>query len=103
MHRMIRYFPPKTLVTALAAALLAGCAVGPDYLRPDANLPAAYTAGGEAAAAQVQKDWWRLFNDASLNDLVTRALIANTDLMIAVARVAGKDAQIVMAVGIAGP
>jgi NodT family efflux transporter outer membrane factor (OMF) lipoprotein len=78
---------------ACAAALLAGCAVGPDYQRPqDAviNAPAAngaFAGAGEKAftGGQAPSRWWRLYGDASLNRLVDQALAANTDLRAAAA------------------
>jgi len=76
-------------IAPLALALaLAGCAIGPDYLRPAASLPAAF---GEAApvaqSTAVDNRWWTLFEDATLNDLVEQALKNNADLRSAVARV----------------
>ena len=75
---------PLTRMVALAAA---GCAVGPDFRRPDAPVAAQYTAGapvtGTIAAdgkAQVftvgkrlQADWWRLFGSPALNALIVQA------------------------------
>jgi NodT family efflux transporter outer membrane factor (OMF) lipoprotein len=71
----------------LAAAALTGCAVGPDYRQP-ATVPHAEggfvstpTAG--AAAAEPPGDWWRLYNDPVLDDLIVKAFAANTDLRVA--------------------
>lgn len=78
------------LVATLTLLALAGCAVGPDYKRPEATLPEAYVASTEAApAAQVpvEKEWWKLFQDATLNDLVRQAQEHNHDLLLAVAQV----------------
>ena len=78
------------LVATLTLLALAGCAVGPDYKRPEATLPEAYVATAEAApAAQapVEKEWWKLFQDATLNDLVRQAQEHNHDLLLAVAQV----------------
>lgn len=80
-----RYVPAAAL-----AVLLAGCAVGPDYQRPEAALPGEFTVATSQAdqpAAAVKKDWWTLFQDATLNELVTQALAYNHDLLSAVARV----------------
>ncbi len=81
---------PRAGASALVAALfVSACAVGPDYERPGVALPATYEASvaNDAMTAAVQKDWWRLFGDAALDDLVARALAANNDLLIALARV----------------
>src|SRR5712691_6091542 len=68
--------------------LLAGCAVGPNYKRPQtsvansfANAPTNVVSPDEAALAT----WWRGFNDARLERLVDRAMTNNHDLRIATA------------------
>ena len=83
-------FSRRYLPVAALAVLLAGCAVGPDYQRPEAVLPGEFTAATSQAdqpAAPVKKDWWTLFQDATLNELVAQALSYNHDLLAAVARV----------------
>lgn len=87
-----------TRLTPIAlAALLSGCAIGPDYLRPSAWLPSAFT--GTPAVAEVapsnpaiNAEWWSLFQDPTLDRLVTAALKDNTDLRIAISRVDQADA-----------
>lgn len=86
-------------ITPIALALtLSGCAIGPDYLRPANLLPALF---GEAQPAEtvrlatnpaIDPRWWTLFNDATLNDLIDRALVNNADLRLAIARVEQADA-----------
>jgi len=82
---------PGGLAGLAMIALLAGCAVGPDYKRPDIALPAAYPATTGSAAGneqgRVSDEWWTLYNDTTLNDLVTGALHNNTDLQRAVAQI----------------
>ena len=79
-----RSFTSPTGLAGLAMiVLLTGCAVGPDFKRPDVTLPAAYpgAAGSTGAAAEQGKlsaDWWTLYSDATLNELVTSALQNNT-------------------------
>ena len=74
---------------ACIALLLTACAVGPDYQRPMASLPAQYTepVSADTQTTAIVRDWWTLFNDAQLNELVTRALARNFDLQRAVARI----------------
>ena len=91
-HDSSRRFARLPFVMAASlAALLSGCAVGPDYRRPDAALPGAFTATppqtATTPAAPIKKDWWTLFQDSTLNDLVSQALIHNHDLLAAIARV----------------
>ena len=72
------------LAAALTALTLAGCAIGPDYQRPSAALPASFDASPtRAASAAVQADWWVLFQDATLTQLVERALHHNADVRLA--------------------
>ncbi len=61
------------LVTG-AAALLAACTVGPDYVRPTAIAPPAYKEmdGWKTAEPRddaLREDWWAQFGDATLDDL----------------------------------
>jgi multidrug efflux system outer membrane protein len=67
----------------------AGCAVGPDYRRPEVNAPAAFRseAGPREAASLADLPWWEVFDDPVLQGLVREALAGNYDLRIAVARV----------------
>ena len=76
---------------ALVALALTACSVGPDYRRPEIALPSSFTTDASGAGAQtavaVNRQWWRLFNDPTLDALVAQALARNDDLMAAVARV----------------
>ncbi|HEY0294226.1 MAG TPA: efflux transporter outer membrane subunit [Bordetella sp.] len=86
----------STLAALLAALALAGCApVGPDYRLPDqavANRGTANAAFRQQAADarlysrdEAPAQWWRLYNDPQLDDLVRQALQANADLRQAAA------------------
>lgn len=84
--------PKHTLFALTVASLLAGCAVGPDYVRPDAPMPAQFH--GQAAMdlrhAATNADlatWWTGFGDPQLTRYVTIALDQNLDLAQASARV----------------
>ena len=81
---------------ALVLIALAGCMVGPDYQRPSTELPGTFPGAGPADAASelVQSDWWRLFGDPVLDDLVDTALDNNTDIVQAVARIEEADANL---------
>ena len=90
----------ELLTMTMAAALilaLAGCASGPDYVRPEVALPAQWPdapvlAAGAAQAAALP-DWHAFFTDARLQVLITRALEHNRDLRIATARISEAKAQ----------
>ena len=73
---------------ALALALLAGCTtVGPDYQRPDVSLPNSFSLGEKAETPEIPLEWWRLYGDPKLDELVAAAMARNADLRLAAARV----------------
>ncbi len=82
----------------LAPALLLGAcaAVGPDYQRPAVNLPGAYpdAPADIPGAAAVPAEWWKLYGDQRLDELVASALARNADMRIAVARIEETDANL---------
>lgn len=79
----------RTFLLPLSAiALLTGCvAVGPDY-SPPAPRPLSGFGPSPAGlgAGDVEIAWWRIFDDPALTELIRRALAANHDVGIAVAR-----------------
>ncbi|WP_232628253.1 efflux transporter outer membrane subunit [Methylobacterium sp. Leaf118] len=91
---------------ALAAALAlstSGCLVGPDYTRPSVETPLGFKQGGlrEDSLAHVQSkkgwrianpsdaaergDWWRVFNDATLDRLIRSVDVDNQNLRAQIA------------------
>lgn len=82
------------LTLALASiGMIGGCAVGPDYQRPEAALPQQFASDSNGAGQQqLQPEWWKQFNDPLLNRLVASALEKNTDVQRALARVEETDA-----------
>ena len=78
------------LLTIVAgAALLAGCAVGPHYVRPTTTPPEMFRGhvGPQEAASLADLPWWNVFQDPTLQQLLQEALASNYDLRLAVARV----------------
>jgi multidrug efflux system outer membrane protein len=78
----------RATLPALCALLLSGCAVGPDYKRPDAAAPGAYReqpASAPGSAADLA--WWDLYRDPRLTELIRSALANGYDARIAAARV----------------
>jgi multidrug efflux system outer membrane protein len=90
------------LQTIALAALTAGCAVGPDYHRPSADVPPAWqpqapwhqAAPGDTA---LKGNWWELFGDPELNPLVEQALAGNQNLRVAAARLQQSRDQLTIA------
>lgn len=80
----------RPLMPALAAALLAACAAGPDYVRPALPVPASFGHAAVVREAAPPEDagevFWRGFGDPLLGRLVEQALAANHDLRVALAR-----------------
>ncbi|WP_395608086.1 efflux transporter outer membrane subunit [Pseudomonas sp. B22129] len=82
--------PRHSFALVLGASLLAGCAVGPDYRRPDLPLSNHYleqSAGYDAQSAAALATWWQTFSDPLLTQFVQTALAQNLDLAQASARV----------------
>lgn len=73
---------PLALLLSLA---LSGCAIGPDYQRPELAIPAQFkeAQGWKAAEpgdAQNRGEWWQLYGDEQLSDLVQRLNLSNQNL-----------------------
>jgi outer membrane protein, multidrug efflux system len=93
------------LFLSIVAIAAAGCAVGPDYHPPQAQVPASFAVNearattepaGRSTSTQASVvdtepaeliDWWTKFGDVELDSLATRAIAANHELRIAAARV----------------
>lgn len=67
---------------------LAGCAAGPKYERPAADLPAAFRDVPTEGVKAPTERWWTLYGDAVLDRLIDEALAHNQNLALAAARVA---------------
>ncbi len=103
-NRFTTFFP---LLALAAWGAGAGCTVGPDYHAPTAQTAPAQWAepvgSGTAAGPASLAAWWKNFNDAELDSLITRALHENLDLRIAEARVRQSRAQLGSAKSSLGP
>ncbi|MET1753984.1 efflux transporter outer membrane subunit [Novosphingobium sp. RD2P27] len=88
----------RNIAVLLAATSLGACAVGPDYVAatPPARSEAPFigVTSPEVTTAAPREDWWRLYDDPVLDDLVRDALAANTDVRVAVARIERARAQL---------
>jgi efflux transporter, outer membrane factor (OMF) lipoprotein, NodT family len=78
----------RTLCLAVATAVLAACAAGPDYRAPVPPEVTLRNAAEEAFAPGVAvAQWWAQFDDPVLEKLVGDALLANPDMRLAATRV----------------
>ena len=108
---MTRAFAKRSFLLASAALLLAGCAVGPDFKRPDAPQNAGYAPqalpemkvvadahGGETQRLvigdEVPFEWWKLFKSPALDSLVLKAFKNNPDLAAAQASLRQAQEQV---------
>ncbi len=83
-HRFI------TSASAGIAILFAGCMSGPDYQKPELDLPDTWTQSVPATESETAADlasWWTVFDDPQLTGLVELAQEENLDLKTAVARI----------------
>ncbi|HVY33280.1 MAG TPA: efflux transporter outer membrane subunit [Caulobacteraceae bacterium] len=83
--RAARAIPPCAMALGL---MLAGCAVGPNYVRPSTPIsPTFKEAAGWTPAAPADAldrgDWWSLFNDPALNALEARVKVSNQNVAAA--------------------
>jgi multidrug efflux system outer membrane protein len=68
--------------------LVTGCALGPQYKRPEFHPPADYYTEQQALQnSEADLAWWELFKDPVLQNLIREAFSNNYDLKLAVSRV----------------
>ena len=86
----------RTAVVLPVALTIAGCAVGPEYHRPEVTAPQKFRAqlGPAEAGSLADLPWWQVFNDKALQSLITQALAGNYDLKVAVTRIDEARAQV---------
>jgi len=72
----------KWLVMLWVSLTLTSCAVGPDYERPAAAAPERYKEAPEGLAEVPpgSQQWWNVFDDSKLNELVSRVEVSNQTL-----------------------
>ena len=85
---LCRFMPA---IAAAALTLLTACTVGPNYVRPAAEIPGAYkeVEGWKVAQPKdhlVRGAWWEIFDDPQLNALEEQANISNQSVMVAEAQ-----------------
>ena len=84
------------------ALVFTGCAVGPDYVKPDAPQPQKWLEEEDPLIQSESADlgqWWTVFNDPELNTLIDMAFQQNLSLRIAGIRILEARAQLGIAIG----
>jgi multidrug efflux system outer membrane protein len=77
----------KIIIIGSILLVVAGCAVGPKYARPDLKKPTAYVQASAKSDSITNLKWWDVYKDTALIKLIQQAIDSNLDLSIAVARV----------------
>ena len=98
----IRSHLPGRLSALVLAAMVAGCAVGPTYQVPTSAAPVEWkeqkAAEGWLPAAPADAldrgEWWKLFGDATLDELAARVQVSNQNIAAAVANYAQAQALV---------
>ena len=109
---------PQLAACALVLAL-SGCAVGPDFDKPEAPAASGYapeapapTASTDVAAGEAQRfvqemdipgQWWTLFHSEPLNELIDQALKNNSDLRVAQAALRAANDNVYAQMGVFWP
>src|SRR5579863_595440 len=90
----------KTALLGLVAALglMPGCLMGTKYKRPPVDVPQEYRAPAPEQAAHASslgnEQWWQVYQDPVLTQLIHAAIAQNYDVRIAAARVLEAQAQV---------
>ncbi len=96
----VRLAPVAALL--LSAFLVSGCAVGPDFVKPEAPVSRNWIDAGDPrvkTGPARYKEWWKAFNDPFLDGLIDRAYRDNLSLRVAGVRVLEARAILGIAVG----
>lgn len=90
----------KPALLAAAFTFVAGCDVGPKYVRPDAMAPPAFRGpdntpvSSDAKSSMGDEEWSKVFEEPELQDLIRKALANNYDVRIAAQHILEQQAQV---------
>jgi NodT family efflux transporter outer membrane factor (OMF) lipoprotein len=87
------------ILSGIAALLLGGCTVGPNYQRPSTDVPSSFKENAKFQPAQPRDElakgkWWEVYGDAQLNALEEQVIVSNQTLKQAQAQFAEARAAI---------
>jgi len=100
MTRLISSSRIAAATITAAITLLAGCNVGPKYVRPNYTAPAAFRGADNAPVSSDAKsslgdeEWSKVYQEPELQDLIRKALANNYDLRIAAQHIVEQQAQV---------
>ena len=85
----------RIAATLSGLLLLSACTpIGPNYQRPAFDLPSDYPETSSAQASSIGADWWKLFGDPLLDDLIAGARARNADIRLATAQLEETEAAL---------
>ncbi|WP_343702328.1 efflux transporter outer membrane subunit [Chitinophaga sp.] len=84
----------KYIIAILTAASFAACKVGKDYRRPEVALPEQFVRTPATDSTIAKASWRQFFPDATLQQLITDALVNNFDLQVALKRIEAASAYV---------
>jgi len=77
----------RRFIALAFAVLITGCIIGPDYVRPVVDVPAAFRYEDRGAKEKANTEWWKQFKDPVLGALIDEALANNRNIKIAAANI----------------
>ncbi|MET0292302.1 MAG: TolC family protein [Steroidobacteraceae bacterium] len=86
----------RSAVVVAVAAVLSACAVGPNYKTPKTDVAERFDAQPQLTGAtegEIEREWWKLFDDPLLDELVASAAAGNRDVAAATARLRAARAE----------
>ena len=89
-----RYSSSIRMLLIVMSLLTAGCAMGPDYLRPHIETDEKFRISQTEGQSIANLPWWELLHDEALQRLINQALLENKDLKQAIASVEELQARL---------
>jgi multidrug efflux system outer membrane protein len=77
----------RRLILITLGFLLSGCMIGPDYHRPAVEIPQSYRFEDKEVRDTANTDWWKEFQDPTLDSLIDEALANNKNVKAAAANI----------------
>lgn len=91
MKQYIRKYSLVAICVSVALAVTS-CKIGKSYVRPELNLPEQIV-DNQDSLTLADKNWWEIYTDTTLQNLIQKSLEHNKDMLIAAARIKEMAAQ----------
>lgn len=86
----------RTVIGLCLIAVVGGCTLGPDYVRPRVPEAETYRQDNPEGSSFADLGWWEIYEDETLKQLIHMALVNNRDLRVALARIEEARARLGM-------